>query len=413
MTDRLRFWARVFCIEALRALARQKVRTSLTTLGITIGVAALIWAVAIGQAGTARAQRVLDDLGDAFVWIEAGSRNVNGVRIGSHSTTTLTPEDADAIRREVSLVKSISENVDGSVQVAHAERNWGTRYRGIAPDYADIKRWRVTSGAFLTADQVVHAESVAVLGETVRHQIFASEEAVGQVIRVNGFPFQVIGVLAPKGQSAMGRDQDDTVLVPWTTAQKKLRGKSFTWLDDIVCSAVSMKSVDAAIGQITALLRQRHHIDPGEPDDFNVRRPDEAIKAEIKASETLELLLVALASISLLVGGIGIMNVMLASVLQRTNEIGVRLAVGATARAVQVQFLGEAVMLSLCGGVLGLALAAAGSWMFADLVGWNVTMPPGAAVIAVACSAAAGVVSGFYPARKASRLDPVAALRAE
>ena len=411
--DRLRFWARVFCVEALRALARHKLRTALTTLGITIGVAAVIWAVAIGEGGAARARRVLEDLGDNFVWIEAGTRSVNGLRTGSHSTTTLAPEDAEAIRREVPLVTRVSENVDGNVQVVGPERNWATHYRGIAPDYAEIKRWRMAAGAFLADEQVLHASSVAVLGETVRARIFGAEASVGQVVRLNGFPFQVIGVLAPKGQSATGQDQDDTVLLPWTAAQRKLRGRNFTWLDDIVCSAVAMDSVDAAIARITALLRQRHHLQAGEDDDFNVRRPDAAIKAQIEASETIATLLVALASISLFIGGIGIMNVMLASVLQRTNEIGVRIAVGATPRDVQLQFLGEAVMLSLIGGVLGLALAAAGSWIFTDLVGWQIVIPPSAALLAIACSAAAGVASGFYPARKASRLDPIVALRAE
>ncbi len=413
MGERLRLWARIFCVEALAALARHKLRTALTTLGIAIGVASVVWAIAIGQGGAARARQVLEDLGDNFVWIEEGARSVNGLRTGSHSTTTLTPEDADAIRREVPLVRRVSENVDGSVQVIHAQRNWGTRYRGIAPEYADIKRWRMASGAFFTDEQVLHAESVAVLGETVRARIFGSEQAVGAVIRLNGFPFLVIGVLAPKGQSATGQDQDDTVMVPWTTAQRKLRGRSFTWLDDIVCSAVSMEAIDPAIARITAMLRQRHHIEPGREDDFNVRRPDAAIKAQIEASETTEILLVALASISLFIGSIGITNVMLASVLQRTNEIGVRVAVGATPLDVQVQFLGEAVMLASIGGVLGLVVAAAASWLFTDLVGWPMEIPPSAPLIAVACSAVAGVASGCYPAWKASRLDPIVALRAE
>ena len=400
-------------VEALRALARHKLRTALATLGIAIGVAAVIWAVAIGEAGAARARNALDDLGDNFVWIEEGARNVSGVRIGSHSTTTLTHEDADAIRREVGLVRLVSENVDGGVQVVGPERNWGTRYRGISPEYAEIKRWGVASGSFFTQEHVERAESVAVIGDTVRENVFGSEDPIGQVIRLNGFPFRVIGVLALKGATPTGQDQDDTVMLPWTSAQKKLRGRPFTWLDDIVCAAVSLQSVDGAIGQITSLLRERHRIQPGQSDDFNVRRPDTAIKAQIQQSETLELLLVALAAISLLVGGIGIMNVMLASVLQRTNEIGIRMAVGATQLHVQVQFLGEAVMLASIGGVLGLGVAAAGLPFFTDLLRWRVSIPQSAALLAVGCSAAAGIASGLYPAVKASRLDPILALRSE
>jgi putative ABC transport system permease protein len=400
-------------VEAVRSLSRHKGRTSLSALGITIGVAAVIWAAGIGEAGAARARQALEDLGENFVWIEAGSRNVAGVRTGSHGTTTLTPADAEAIRREIPLVKSVSENVDGTVQLAHGALNWTTRFRGISPEYADIKRWRLARGTFFTDSQITHAESVVVIGETVRQRLFGAADALGQTVRVNAFPFQVIGVLAPKGQTASAQDQDDTVLMPWTSAQRKLRGRSVTWLDDIVCSAVSPQAVDAAISRISALLRQRHQVPPGGEDDFNIRRPDEAIKAQIQASQTLETLLIVLASISLLIGGIGIMNVMLASVLQRTNEIGVRIAVGATPGAVQLQFLGEAVMLGLLGGACGLVLSACGSTVIADVLGWRIDMTPQAALLAVGCSVLVGVSSGFYPAWKASHLDPIAALRAE
>lgn len=405
--------ARLFCAESVRALGRHKLRTALASLGIMFGVAAVIWVVAIGQAGAERSQAELQKLGDNFLWVEAGSRNINGVRTGTHGTTTLTPEDAEAIRGQLPLIKSCSENVDGSVHVVYGNRNWGTHYRGVSSEYMDIKRWRMAEGSFFGNEQVSQVESVVVLGQTVRDELFGPVPSVGQVIRVNNFLFRVIGVLAPKGQSPSGQDQDDTIMVPWRTAQGKIQGRYYTYLDDILCSAVSIDAVEKAIDDVRELLRQRHRIGPGDEDDFNIRRPDEALKAQVKAAEALELMLITLASIALAVGGVGIMNVMLASVAQRTKEIGLRVAVGATQSAVQLQFLGEAVMLSVIGGLGGLGLSILGSTLVERLLGWPISTPWQAVGIAVLSSTAIGVAFGFFPAWRASRLDPIAALRSD
>ena len=403
----------LFCREALRALLRHKLRSALTTLGIMIGIAAVVLVVAVGEAGSARAEAELQKLGDNLVWIEAGARNINGVRNGSHGTTSLTQEDAEAIRREVPLLKRISPQVDGTIHVASSTRNWTTRYRGETPDYLAIKKWELALGAPFSDDDVTAAASKVLLGETVRKELFGADNPVGQVIRINGQLFEVAGVLAPKGQNADGRDQDDWLLLPYTTAEKKIRGGGLTWLDDILCSAVSPEAVSPAIDHVVAVLRDRHHIRAGEEDDFNIRRPDEVLKAQLEAARALTLLLVSIASISLLVGGIGIMNVMLASVAQRTREIGVRLAIGARARAIQLQVLGEAVMLSLAGGLLGVVLSWAGRFVFERALEWPIEISPQAVLVAVASSAAVGMFFGFYPARRASRLDPIAALRHE
>jgi putative ABC transport system permease protein len=403
----------LFFREAVRALLRHKLRSALTTLGIMIGIAAVVLVVAVGEAGSARAEAELQKLGDNLVWIEAGARNINGVRNGSHGTTSLTEEDAEAIRREVPLLKRVSPQVDGAIHVASSTNNWTTHYRGETPDYLAIKRCDLALGAPFSDDDVTDAASKVLLGETVRKELFGSDNPVGQVIRINGLLFDVVGVLAPKGQNADGRDQDDWILMPFTTAQKKVRGGGLTWLDDILCSAVSPEAVGPAIDHVVAVLRDRHHIRVGEDDDFNIRRPDEVLKAQLEASHALTLLLVSIASVSLLVGGIGIMNVMLASVAQRTREIGVRLAIGARARAIQLQFLGEAVMLSVAGGVLGIALSVAGKFVFEEALEWPIHISVQAVVLAVASSAGVGMFFGFYPARRAARLDPITALRHE
>jgi putative ABC transport system permease protein len=409
----IRVLARLFLIESVRALSRYKLRTALTALGSMVGVAAVIWVVAIGRAGTAVAEAALANLGDNLVWVEAGSRNIAGVRTGTHGTTSLMPEDAAAIRREIRLVKAVAENVDGGAQVVYGNQNWNTRWRGVSPEYFDIKRWELTEGTFFTSEHVRAADSVVVIGETVRQQLFGSTSPVGQLVRVQSALFRVVGLLATKGQTGSGQDQDDIIMMPWTTAQKKLKGRGYEWLDDIVCSAISPETVNPAVDAIKTLMRQRHHIQLGADDDFNMRRPDEVINAQIGASQTLEMLLVVLASISLVVGGIGIMNMMLASVAQRTREIGIRMAVGATPRAVQIQFLGEAVLLSLFGGILGVLLSIGGAAIIRPLLGWDLSTPPDAALLAVSFSLAVGLLFGLFPAWRAARLDPIAALHIE
>lgn len=403
----------LFFIEALHALARNRLRSSLAALSITIGIAAVVAVVAIGRAGSRRAEQALQNLGDNFLWIEAGSRAPNGVRTGSHGTTSLTLGDAEAIAREIPLVKRVTPNVDGSLQIIYGHKNWRTHWRGVNPNYFEIKRWNVMSGEAFTDEDVRQTSSVCVIGVTVREQLFGNEDPVGKTVRVQEQLFRVVGVLAAKGQSAFGSDQDDTIVLPWSTAEKKIRGASQTFLDDILASATSAEAVSPAIEAISELLRERHHLAPGKDDDFNIRRPDEFIKAQIETSHTLEALLLSIASISLLVGGIGVMNVMLVSIAQRTREIGVRLAVGATSGAVQLQFLGEAVVLTVLGGLIGIALGVLATFLIGRVLGWDTAVPLEAVVLAPIFSAVVGVFFGLYPARVASRLDPIASLRHE
>ncbi len=405
----MNYWA--LLASSIWTLLRNKMRSLLTILGITIGIAAVICVVAIGKAGQARVEEQLSNLGDNFVWIQAGGRAVNGVRTGVHGTKSLTLADASAIKNQVPLIKALSPNLDGSIQIVYRNQNWFTNYRGVAPEFFDIKRWYAVEGALFSTDDVDRAADVCVIGLTVQQQLFPNEDPLGKVIRVTGLPCRVVATLQPKGLSMSGQDQDDVVIMPYTTVMKKIRGVD--WLDDIMCSAVSPSAIKLAGQQAAALLRDRHWLRPEQDDDFNIRNPEDIIQAQLEASRTLTLLLAAIASISLIVGGIGIMNVMLVSVTERTREIGVRVAVGATESAIQLQFLGESVLLSLVGGAAGVLLGILVSIVGGRALGWAMQLSVEAVILAALFSIAVGVFFGYYPARKAALLDPIDALRYE
>src|SRR5712692_10244853 len=373
--------------EAFITLTRHWIRSVLTILGISVGVGAFICVVAIGNAGTSSIEDQLQSLGDNFVWIEAGSRTHNGMRLGSRGTRSLVLADAYAILAQVPTIKLAVPNVDGQIQVVYGGENWATSYRGVTPEYLQVRRWTVAHGAFFTGADVDNAAMVCVLGHTV------------------------VEVMQTKGFSATGRDQDDFVVMPYTTVQKRITGTF--WLDDIFCSAVSREAMPEATKQIVGLLRERHHLNPAEDDDFNVRRPEDVIQAQLATSRIMTVLMASVASLSLLVGGIGIMNIMLVSVTQRTREIGVRLAVGATEWDVQIQFLSEAIALSLLGGILGILFGIISSVGVEKLFQFPTLLTPGIFVIGAVFSAGVGILFGYYPARKASQLDPIQGLRYE
>jgi putative ABC transport system permease protein len=396
---------------AFQALRRNTLRTALTMLGITIGITAVICTVAIGQGGSNEINEQMLSLGENFVWVEAGGRNVNGVRTGFGETKSLILGDVKAIQDSMPLVKACTPQVDGRVQVVYGNQNWNTGFRGVSPEYLRIRRWTVAEGAVFSAEDVDAASNVALIGQTIRQYLFPDESPIGKTMRIGNLPFKVIGVLAPKGLAANGNDQDDFVLMPYTTGMHKVKGAD--WLDDLMCSAISPEAVKPAQDQITLLLRERHHIFPGQMDDFNIRSPEEILKAREEASRTLTLMLASVASVSLLVGGIGIMNIMLVSVTERTREIGVRMAVGATERDVQMQFLAEAAVLSLLGGAFGVFSGIFVSRLLSNLLEWPTILSKDTIIIAALFSIGTGIFFGYYPAQKAARLDPIEALRYE
>jgi len=395
---------------AIKALGRNKMRTALTMLGMIIGVAAVITMVALGTGAQSSIESQIQSAGTNMVMVSAGNFSQGGVRQGQGNASTLTPDDAAAIQN-VQGVQYKAAGVNTRGQVVAGNQNWGTQIQGTDVDMPLIRSWPAKQGAFFSPTDVATASKVAVLGSVVSEQLFGDTNPVGQVIRINNQPFTVSGVMASKGQSGMGQDQDDVVFVPYTTVMKKLRG--ITYIQQVTVSAASATDTTPTADRIATLLRTRHKIQPGDPDDFMVRTMEEMASVRVQATQTMTALLASIAGVSLLVGGIGIMNIMLVSVTERTREIGLRMAIGARGRDVLMQFLVEAVVLSLFGGSIGIALGFALSQGVTLWMSWPTAVSPQAVLVAFGFAAMTGVFFGFYPARKAAALDPIDALRFE
>jgi len=401
---------------AIRSLRVNKLRSALTMLGIIIGVAAVIAMVGVGAGAQARVAEQIQSLGSNLIIVLSGSATSGGIRLGTGSQLTISEDDATAIAREVPSVQVAAPAVRGTAQVVYGNLNWSTVVQGVTPGYFEARDWPITDGRPITGEDVDGATKVALVGQTTALNLFGESEPLGQIIRIKKVPFTVIGLLDRKGQNSWGQDQDDVILMPISTAKKKVLGTSQA--NPRAVGSISIK-VRADNGmaetedQIRALLRQRHKLQPLQDDDFWVRNLSEVLQTQEESSRVMTYLLAAIASVSLLVGGIGIMNIMLVSVTERTREIGLRMAVGARRRHILLQFLIEAVTLSLIGGLIGIGLGLSGSRAISYFAEWRTLVAPEAIVLAFGFAAGIGIFFGFYPARKASRLDPIEALRYE
>jgi putative ABC transport system permease protein len=397
---------------ALRALGRNKMRSSLTMLGLIIGVGAVIAVIGIGQGAAAKAQEQLAAMGSNMLFVGSGSMNRSGLHTGHFQTKTLITADARAMVRECPLVSAAAPGTSSGQQVVYGNQNWATQITGTEPQYFDVRNWPFSAGSSFSEEDVIQSATVAVLGETVRKNLFGPANPVGQVIRIGTLPFKVVGVLAPKGISAgSGQDQDDAIFAPLTTVQKKLLGQD--WLRWIMVSAVSREASYVAQRQIESLLRDRHKVKSGDDDDFVVRNLADIADAAAEQGTVMTILLTIVASVALLVGGIGIMNIMLVSVTERTREIGIRMAIGATEEDVRRQFLTEAIVLGLIGGTAGILFGVASSVAVSKWLEWPILIPSYAIGASTLFAIAIALFFGFYPARKASQLNPIEALRYE
>jgi putative ABC transport system permease protein len=399
---------------SLRALRVNKMRSSLTMLGIIIGVGAVIAMLAVGTGASMKIAEQITSMGSNLIMVLPGTTTAGGVRIGAGTQQTLTLFDADAIQKEAPAVAGVAPIHYGTAQIIYGNLNWATQVHGTTPGMIDVREWVLSSGRPFTLQDVKSANKVCLLGQTVVDNLFGGIDPVGQIIRIKNVPFTVIGVLGSKGQSPGGQDQDDVIYVPVTTAQKKLFGTAFPGMVRmIIVKANSAEDLPAAEKQITDLLRQRHRLGPKQENDFTVRNLTQMMQAAEQSTQVMTLLLGAIASVSLLVGGIGIMNIMLVSVTERTREIGIRMAVGAKTWDIRLQFIIEALVLSLTGGVVGITIGLSSSEIISLLLGWPTVVSPFSILLAFGFSGLVGIFFGFYPAYKASLLDPIQALRYE
>jgi putative ABC transport system permease protein len=399
---------------SFRALKVNKMRSGLTMLGIIIGVGAVIAMLAVGTGASQKISDQISSMGSNLLIILPGSTTSGGVRMGAGTQPTLTMGDAEAIQRECSSVAYVAPVLNGVAQIVYGHQNWSTGVLGTTPSMLVVRDWTLSSGRPFTDQDVKNATKVCLLGQSVVDNLFGDMEPIGQYIRIKNVPFAVVGVLSRKGQSAQGQDQDDTVHIPVTTAQKKLFGTSFPGMvRTIMVKAKSTEDLPSAERQVNELLRQRHHIGTKQDNDFTVRNLTQIMQTAEQSTKVMTLLLGAIASVSLLVGGIGIMNIMLVSVTERTREIGIRMAIGAKTWDIRLQFIIEALTLSLIGGVAGIILGISGSELISMFAGWSTIISPFAVLLAFGFSGLVGIFFGFYPAYKASLLDPIEALRYE